>query len=859
MTDQVGETLGGSSAAQDYLISLNETTRSDIGKAGSKAANLGELVRAGFRVPEGYVLTTKAFERFLEVNGLTAPTVDGISSGKVPKEIKQAFVAVLGSIGDSLLAVRSSATSEDLATASFAGQYETVLGVKGEEELERAVKKCWASAYSSRITTYSKSAGEGGPMGIGVLVQRLIRADASGVAFTADPVTGSREEVVVNSVKGLGERLVSGRASPDEWRIRGSSVSCKAAPEGAIAPSQALMVAELAERIEKHFGSPQDIEWAFSGDRLYLLQARPITSHPTMEVEERAAPVPVPVEVPEGYWQWDEEHFPGPVSPMDGSFVFGLSIKETGRRVFEDLGLPFEGVEFKTIGGRPYMRIIPPGGKDRAPPPSWMMPILVRLVPQVRSMNRKAVEAVRGNRHMQYVDSWYEEWRPSLEKKTGELLGADLASLSDAELERRVSSTLSVYHEVLEAHMKLVFATVLPVSRFSYFCEASLGWPRRKVLEMLASDSTSEPTRKLAELARMASGNTEFLKLSRTKDDRGALQGLRNADPGLADAFDVYMKEYGSLPEGYTLDRPTFSENPLLVIKLIRDQMRRQGENSSAGDLTRRRLETVEEARKALSARGQRVELERFDRLLKDAERAYPTIDGTQFYAMRCRGVMRLEMLEVGSRLVKKGVLKRPGDVFYLGVEEARDALRSGAKPGLSELLEKRKGERAWAEAHPGPKSYGKPPGPPPSMKGFPPEVREVMQSLMWMLENIIPSRSGGEKASDLLSGIGASSGRYTGPARLVRNESEFGKIRPGDVLVCPVTSPTWTVLFANVGALVTDIGGLLSHPAIIAREYRIPAVLATVNATKLLHDGEMVTVDGDVGMVRVESGMPER
>ena len=208
-------------------------------------------------------------------------------------------------------------------------------------------------------------------------------------------------------------------------------------------------------------------------------------------------------------------------------------------------------------------------------------------------------------------------------------------------------------------------------------------------------------------------------------------------------------------------------------------------------------------------------------------------------------------MLEVGRRLVERGLLTRPDDVFFLEIDEARDALR-GARTHLSEAVRRRKGERNWALAHPGPKSYGKPPGPPPSMKAFPPEVQEVMNSFNWMLGNVLPSVSEGAKVG-ALSGMGASSGSYTGPVCLVKDESEFGKVKPGDVLVCRTTAPTWTTLFSDVGAVVTDLGGLLSHPAIIAREYGIPAVIGTGNATRILRDGEIVTVDGDAGVARAE------
>jgi rifampicin phosphotransferase len=158
-----------------------------------------------------------------------------------------------------------------------------------------------------------------------------------------------------------------------------------------------------------------------------------------------------------------------------------------------------------------------------------------------------------------------------------------------------------------------------------------------------------------------------------------------------------------------------------------------------------------------------------------------------------------------------------------------------------------------WAERHPGPVSYGKQPPPPPSLKGFPPEVREVVELLLWRLERFMPNTHNQEIKSNTLSGVGASSGTYTGPVRVIKNESEFSKLRRGDVMVCPLTTPSWSILFPDIGALVADKGGILSHPAIIAREYGVPAVVATANGTTLLNDGDVVTVDGDSGLVKLE------
>lgn len=212
--------------------------------------------------------------------------------------------------------------------------------------------------------------------------------------------------------------------------------------------------------------------------------------------------------------------------------------------------------------------------------------------------------------------------------------------------------------------------------------------------------------------------------------------------------------------------------------------------------------------------------------------------------------LVRYAFLEIGKRLEKRGQLADAEDVFFLKAEEARAALKSGGTP--TAIVAKRKGERSTTEARPGPVSYGKQPGPPPSAAVLPPEARFMMEGVLWATDRVFALPQSSRKVGEGdLDGIAASAGQYTGPVRVVMNENEFSKVRPGDVLVCPITSPVWSVLFPSIGAVITDTGGILSHSAIIAREYRIPAVVATARATGALHDGERVTVDGSRGTVK--------
>lgn len=322
------------------VVPLKDLTRTNVNLVGVKAANLGEMLRAGFPVPDGFVLTTEAFERFLASNALDAgSSLEEVAAAPLPPDIEALLYAAAAPFAETALAVRSSGVAEDLSGASFAGQYETILDVRGFDALVIAVRRCWASAFSERVAAYLSAKVMKRTGGMGVLVQHLVHADAAGVAFSANPVTGDRQESVVNAVRGLGERLVSGQATPDEWVVRGKNVVCNVTPEGAITEVQAFTVAELALRAAAYFGEPQDVEWAIADDKLFMLQSRPITAMP----EPLSKPVPIPIEPPPGFWEREAVHFPEPLSPMVRSAV--LPFHEKGLyQSFQENSILLEGV-----------------------------------------------------------------------------------------------------------------------------------------------------------------------------------------------------------------------------------------------------------------------------------------------------------------------------------------------------------------------------------------------------------------------------------------------------------------------------------------------------------------------------------
>lgn len=574
--------------------------------------------------------------------------------------------------------------------------------------------------------------------------------------------------------------------------------------------------------------------------------ARPITALPDPPVE----PVHVPVNPLPGYWERDVAHFPDPLCPIIRSEV--LPVHE---RAFYEMcramSLPMDGVQFREIGGWVYQRTVPPGGKDMAPPPAWLMPLLVRVVPQMRQLVKGMTDVIRENKPGKNAERWYTEWKPEAITRIQELR-VDLGQITDQGLEQHLGRVLEFIFDCLYTH-STVSTCDFAVVDLMLTCEDLLGWDSRKSLELLSglSGKTTEPTDRLNNLAQMAQKSPRVLELLQ-HTDRNTPSEISRVDREFFAAFESYLQEFGCRTPGWEIGKETLAERPDLVLGLIRDQVARgYNPETEAAALEQKRADALGAARAALEKRSLQ-DREQFEERLRLAARAYPIREDHEFYVSNAPfALLRYALMEIGKRLTERRQIDRAEDVLLFERAEMVKALQDRAD--MRKIVLRRIGELAWIKAHPGPASYGKPPPPPPSIDAFPPEARRVMKGMLWYLESLFAARfiQQAKTPSDhSLKGLAASPGQYTGPVCVILNESQFGKIKAGDVLVCPTTMPSWSVLFPSVGALVTDSGGILSHPAIIAREYHVPAIVATGNATSLLRDGQKVTVDGSTGRV---------
>ena len=731
--------------AQLLVVGLAQAAELGPEQVGSKAANLARLDRAGFRVPPALVITARAYARW-------------------PK-LKDQLFAKLESLGETPLAVRSSAAAEDLAGASYAGQYESYLNV-AHDALEEAVKRCWESASAVRVAAYQKSRTEPGANVAGrmaVIVQRLVRADAAGVAFTANPVTGNRQQVVVTAVRGLGERLVSGQALGDEWVVVEGEATSNRISDQAIDAEQAVAVAELARRVESVFAEPQDIEWALEGDQLYLLQARPMTA--LAEAVDWTPPTA-------GYWmrnfrigEWLHE----PMTPLFRTWL--LELLEDGyvrgERQMVGTAIPFPHASINAwyYTGLPRFSpfmIMKALAESRFKLISFLVNVLIRVSSQPEVADRAVLRRI------------YEEWRDRF------LPGyRQLVAMNDRRLDLATPDELLATIEELGDWAGQYLAFLAVVGGSAWKMEGCLARFFREHLAATVSESVQV-----------------------------LLRGL----PGTAPEVPAHAVQ--------SLDWfwPTAAE------------MGWQRE-SSAGLETHLRVaserERVEAMCRAALAKHPDT-LARFERLLAVCQR-YAAIREEQARDFTLAWpLLRRAALQLGQSLQAESRLARAEDVFFLTREEVKSRT-----PG-QELVTRRRAEWERQRRLVAPLTIGSAP-------------KRLLGSVRGAID---AARTTTEVPEGAIVGDPASPGRATGRVRIVRGPADFDRFQPGEVLVAEATAPAWTPLFARAAAVVTDGGTLAAHASLVAREYGIPAVVGTNNATVRLLDGETVLVDGSAGLV---------
>ena len=765
------------------VLTFNEIDESEFSRVGGKGAHLAELARIeGIRVPPGFVVTAEAADNEI--------------------------LAALAQLGEkAAYAVRSSATAEDMPTASFAGQYDTFLDVVGPDAILEHVARCRASLFTERAVAYRASKGlDESQVRMAVVVQRMVQADVSGVMFTADPVNGNRKVASIDATFGLGEALVSGRVTPDTYKVRdGAIVSMSIAGDRrALSDAQAVRLADMGRRIEAHFGRPQDIEWCLVGDEFHFVQARPITT---------LFPVPAaPDDAPRVYlstghqqmmtdamkplgismWQMSsvaQYHVAAGRLFVDVSRALAVPASRAAMVAFFKKGDPLWGDALEAIANRGFIPEAPAPDK-----PAWQPPAGGAATP---IENDPAIVADL----IQQSEAKLEETKREIATKSGPALFEFIAK--DIEDKKRLLTD--------------------PRSTQALMAGIDATWALNDKLEAWLGEKNAALT-----LAESAPNNITSEMGLALLDVADAIRPHED-ELHVSDAITAWLDKYGMRGVGeIDITRPRWSERPSMLAPLILSNIR----TFEPGEAKRRFEKGLREA----AAREKDI-LQRL-RALPDGEakaaetkwlidrlrtfvgyREYPK------YAMIARYfVYKQALMKEIARLVREGVLRQEEDAFFLTFQELADAVRTNTVD--ERVIEERKEAFKYYETLTPPRI-----------------ITSEGEVITGAYHRDVPAGA--------LVGLGVSTGIVEGRARIV---TDFGKanFEPGDILVTPFTDPSWTPVFVSVSGLVTEVGGLMTHGAVVAREYGLPAVVGVVNALRLIRDGQRIRVDGTRGFVEL-------
>ncbi len=859
-----------------YVVDLHEGDEGQVAVLGGKGAHLGGLSRIdGIRVPGGFCVTTDAFRLIMgeapsiddlldrlsrvdpddreaigTLSALIRRTVEGIA---IPGDLAEAITGALARHGDqAAYAVRSSATAEDLPTASFAGQQDTYLNVVGPTAILRHVSRCWASLFTERAVVYRERNGvDHRTVHMAVVVQRMVFPHAAGVLFTADPVTGDRKVSTVDAGFGLGEALVAGLVNPDVYKVRHGEVVARtiaakqravhALPDGgtravaidpqqqeqpALTDAQVLRLVRLGRRIEAHFGRPQDVEWCLVDDDFRIVQSRPITTlFPLPEADDQENRVYLSV----GHQQMMTD----PMKPL-GVSLWQLTamapMHEAGGRLFVDatarLASPAARAGFLDVMERadPLMRDALETVLDR----SDFIPTLPDAGPGGPPAGGASAPI---------------EADPAI---VPELVERSEASIAALRRDIRAKSGPALFDFLLEAFQEHKRALGDPLSMQAIMAGMEATWwlndrLREWLGEKNAADTltlsapgniTSEMGLALLDVADVVRPLPEVVAFLQGVDGEDFLDELPKVAGGTEarDAIEAYLDRYGMRCVGeIDITRPRWSERPATLVPLILDNVKLFEPGAAERRFEQGRWKAQEKEQDVLA---RLRALPDGDRKAAEAKRMidrvrtfigyreYPKYGIVSRYA-----VYKQALLEEAERLVRATVLAEAEDVFYLTFHEFHDVARSNQVD--DRLIRRRKDAFRSYRAL------------------TPPRV------LTSDGEAVTGAYRRDDVPADALVGLPVSAGTVEGRARVILDLAE-ADLEAGDILVTTFTDPSWSPLFVGITGLVTEVGGLMTHGAVIAREYGLPAVVGVEQATRLIRDGQRIRVHGTDGYVEI-------
>lgn len=859
-----------------YVLSFQETDRSKLMTVGGKGANLGELSGInGIPVPEGFCVTTEAYKKITGNNQELNNLLDVLTHLKAEErknisEISAKIRMVIESIPfpadiaeeiskhltKDAYAVRSSATAEDLPSASFAGQQDTYLNIIGKEAILQHISKCWASLFTERAVTYRIQNGFGHhKVYLSVVVQKMVFPQAAGILFTADPVTGNRKVLSIDASFGLGEAMVSGLVNADNYKVRDGEIIDKkistkklaiyALKEGgttereieqeqqnrqALTDEQITALAHMGRKIEAHFGQPQDIEWCLADDAFYIVQSRPITTlFPIPEADDAEDHVYVSV----GHQQMMTDA----MKPLGLSFWLSTSharMRTAGGRLFIDITAMLASPATRkqlietTLGkSDPLIKdalltIIEREGFIKPAPDNEQVPGTGIHAPgdQAGIENDPAIAAEL----IRHSETYIAALKQNIQTKSG-------PALLDFILED-VTQLLKIMFG--PQNLKAIMAAMTAPSWINEKMNEWLGEKNAAdtLSQSVANNVTSEMGLALLDVADVIRPYPAIVDYLQQVKEENFLEELEQFDGGKEsrDAIYAFLHKYGMRCAGeIDITRTRWSEKPATLIPTILTNIKNFEPNESKRKFEQGLKEALEKEQELLERLKQLPDGEQKAKETKHMIGLIRNFAGYREhpkYAMiSCYFIYKQALLKQAEQLVQAGVIHEKEDIYYLYYEELREVVRTNKAD--QQLISKRKDAYKLHK------------------KLTPPRV-------ITSDGEIITGRYNREDLpAGAIAGLAVSSGVIEGRARVILN-MEDADLEEGDILVTTFTDPSWTPLFVSIKGLITEVGGLMTHGAVIAREYGLPAVVGVENATKLIKDGQRIRVNGTDGYVEL-------
>jgi rifampicin phosphotransferase len=843
-----------------YVLSFQDIDKTKLVAVGGKGANLGELSGIkGIQVPDGFCVTTQAYKKITENNQELNDLLDELKRFKpeerknisevsmkirntiesipISKDIAEEISDNLEKLGKSdAYAVRSSATAEDLPTASFAGQQDSYLNITGMNEILRHVSKCWASLFTERAVIYRLQNGfDHRKIHLAVVVQKMVFPQAAGILFTADPVTSNRKVLSIDAGFGLGESLVSGLVNADLYKVREGKIIDRIVRlhNQVLTDEQVLQLARIGRTIEAHFGRPQDIEWCLVDDTFYIVQSRPITTlYPIPAANDEKDHVYISV----GHQQMMTD----PIKPLGLSFFLLTTtapMRKAGGRLFVDIALHLASPESRekiiNVLGQsdPLIKdalmtlvkreefIISPPGDNKLPGDNYGNKIMSWSFP-ARFENNPAIvtDLIRSSQIS------IEDLKQNIQTKSG-------ADLFDFILEDIPQLKKTLFNpQSLDLIMVAMHAS-------SWINEKMKDWLGEKSVADTLSQSapnniTSEMGLALLDVADVIRPYPEVIDYLQHIEDDNFLDDLIKFDGGkeTRDAISAYLDKYGMRCAGeIDITNARWSEKPTTLVPLILSNIKNFEPHAGNRKFEQGRQEALKKEQELLDrlaplpdGEQKAEEAKRMISLIRNfmGYREYPKYGMINRYF-----VYKQALLKEAERLVQANIIYKKDDIYYLTFEELRDAVHTDKLD--YQIISQRKAEYRLYE------------------KLTPPRVITSDGEIItgeYKRENL---------PAGAIAGLPVSSGVAEGRARVILKMQD-ADLEKDDILVTTFTDPSWTPLFVSIKGLVTEVGGLMTHGAVIAREYGLPAVVGVENATTLIKDGQRIRVHGTDGYVEI-------